>query len=124
MLLKPGLENNCLDVLPNWTGCWVWGVLVMLAIMGWPGVLMLVMAWAMVSMEARPRLLAAAAGLWPPPAARGLGKEAGAGVDTEEGTGARVEITGTDPNMVTWKTGTFTFRESLLFLRCKYNVDR
>ena len=24
MLLKPGLENSCLDVLPNWRGYWGW----------------------------------------------------------------------------------------------------
>ena len=99
VLLKPGLENSCLDVLPNWG--WVWGVRPgVLVTMLYPGVLRLVTAWLMVAMESRPRPLTA--GLWPP-AIRGLEYGAWAGVEAEEGgtLGPRVEITGTDPNIVT-----------------------
>ena len=65
----------------------------------YPGVLRLVTAWVIVTMESSPR---PTAGLWPP-AIRGLEYGAWAGVDAEErGTpGPRVEITGTDPNIVT-----------------------
>ena len=96
VLLKPGLENSCLDVLPNWG--WVWGPGVLVTML-YPGVLRLVTALVMVAMESRPR---PTAGLWPP-AIRGLEYGAWAGVDAEEGgtPGPLVEITGTDPNIVT-----------------------
>ena len=80
--MKPGLENSCLDVLPNWRGCWdcLAGVRPgLLVIMLYPGVLRLVTAWVMAAIESRPRPLPA--GLWPP-AIRGL--EYGAGVEAEE----------------------------------------
>ena len=98
MLLKPGLENSCLDVLPNWG--WVWGPGVLVTML-YPGVLRLVTALVMVAMESRPR---PTAGLWPP-AIRGLeyGAWAGVEVEAEEGgtLGPLEEITGTDPNIIT-----------------------